>query len=638
MIGIDTSPLLKIKKVVVTGELGCYIKLDSGINIIRGEAYEGDIKASNDCGKTVFMNLIKYGLGERDRFSTGEIARKIDMVFLEIELNGSIFTIARKLNMPGARISIYEGSYQSELIRKPYMQIDAETPYSNFLLRQLGIPCIQIPQSQKPGAPIRPITFQDFMRVFYMDQKNSFQEILYRVQPDWLKTKILQILLGMSSHEAEQIDLKIKKLIDDIANLKREIENITSFLTQSADANQIKTSKKRNELVQGIELLNAQIYSLKQQMRGQKGITDELRERLNEISRRLSELQENRTKLIIKVKDFQALMNSLTVDKEKVHKLQEAVFILSSVDFVNCPRCLQRVTTEMRMREDNARCLLCDRPLLTDVEKTRIPDKDEILDEEINEVRILLERYQCDQQRLDIEINRISTQKIELQEKLDMQSASYVSPFVDELERLLLEQNQIKASIEIIDQNLRQWQLLKEREEELDKLKIKQEELQCVANKINTHDVTKIKKLSDYYESFLHSIKFPNLKTARIQSSDLMPLVNGHLYTEDTGIGSVSVKVIGYHYALLRFSLDNPCYYPRFLMLDSPKVFDINPETYESVLLQFHRLQDNIGIHDFQVIITARDLPEEMEQYVIERLNSINRMLLRPKRQREQSY
>jgi uncharacterized protein YydD (DUF2326 family) len=108
MIGIDASPLLKIRRVIVTGELGCDIKLDSGINIIKGEAYSGDIRASNDCGKTIFMNLIKYGLGERERFSTGEIAKKIDIIFLEVELNGSVFTIARKLNMPAARVSIYE--------------------------------------------------------------------------------------------------------------------------------------------------------------------------------------------------------------------------------------------------------------------------------------------------------------------------------------------------------------------------------------------------------------------------------------------------------------------------------------------------------------------------------------------------
>jgi hypothetical protein len=167
---------------------------------------------------------------------------------------------------------------------------------------------------------------------------------------------------------------------------------------------------------------------------------------------------------------------------------------------------------------------------------------------------------------------------------------------------------------------------------------MRREQLQDAFNRINPNDNTKIGKLSDYYESFLRGVEFPNLKSARIQPSDLMPLVNGHQYTEDTGIGFVSVKVTGYHYALLRFSLDCHCYYPRFLMIDSPRVFDINPETYERMLLQFHNLQDNLTNQDFQVIITARDIPEEMEQYVKERLNSTNRMLLRPIGQRKQYY
>jgi hypothetical protein len=37
------------------------------------------------------------------------------------------------------------------------------------------------------------------------------------------------------------------------------------------------------------------------------------------------------------------------------------------------------------------------------------------------------------------------------------------------------------------------------------------------------------------------------------------------------------------------------------------------------------------------LILTTRDLPEDLEPFVIERLNSKNRMLLRKEEQREQS-
>ena len=72
-------------------------------------------------------------------------------------------------------------------------------------------------------------------------------------------------------------------------------------------------------------------------------------------------------------------------------------------------------------------------------------------------------------------------------------------------------------------------------------------------------------------------------------------------------------------------------------MVDSPRAADLNPDTYRNLLLQFHRLQSKLEEQNFQLICTTRDLPEEMEDYVVERLNNRNRMLLRSEGQREQS-
>ena len=182
-----------------------------------------------------------------------------------------------------------------------------------------------------------------------------------------------------------------------------------------------------------------------------------------------------------------------------------------------------------------------------------------------------------------------------------------------------------------------QWQVLEKEETFLNKSLIEKEQLNEKRKEISIRDVSKIRRLSDYYDSFLRSVGLINLVRAEISSSDLMPLVNGHPYTEDTGHGMVSVKVIGYHYALLAYSLDNPSYYPRFLILDSPRQFDLNQATYDKLMFQFEKLMDKLDRSDFQVIITTRRLPSEMEPHVVERLNNKTRMLLRLESDREQS-
>jgi DNA repair exonuclease SbcCD ATPase subunit len=471
-----------------------------------------------------------------------------------------------------------------------------------------------------------------------MDQKNSFQEIMYKVQPEWWKRKIVEILLGMSQEKVEQMNLKIQELTNEIDILKREVESIRNFLISSGGTNRLDITEKRAEKLKQYDALSIQIDRVKQQMRGEKGITDQLRKKLDHVNYNLIELEESKAKIQMKMKDFQALRNSLFVDRDKIRKTDEAAHLFSTIDVMKCPRCLQQITAEMRRREEHGDCKLCGRPLLAEtMKKTKILGKDDVVDEEIKEVEILLNQYSDNLQQLTHEIAHLSTEKATVQQELDRQSQSYVSPFIDELERLLSQRNQVNTELELLNQQLRQWEALEKREQRLDQLQQEQHRLRIVVEKIDTGDASKIRKLSEYYESFLRRVGYPDLNTARIQQKNLMPLVNNHPYTEDTGYGWLSVKIIGYHYSLLEFSLETPCYYPRFLMLDSPRAYDLNLETYQKLLLQFHRLPEKFNEQDFQVILTTRDLPEEMEQYVIERINSKNRMLLRPEGQQEQA-
>ncbi len=638
MIGIDNSPLLKINRLLVSGELGCDIRLSSGINIVKAESFGDDDRETNDCGKTTFTNLIKYGLGDRDRFSSGEIAQKIQYLFLEVNLNNKIFTIRRDLNKPGSRVGIFENSYQSTFeYDNPSILVDPKTPFSDFILGELEIPNLKISRSTRPGSQPLSVTFQEFLRLLYMDQKNSFQEFMYKVQPEWMKGKTVQILLGMSKEEVEELKNRIQSLANEIDDLQRKINHITDFLVSSGYSNRIEILEKISEFESKRRDTSRKINEIKIQMRGKEGLTDELRDNLDHANRTLTDLREKRSKLLFKMQDFQNLLNSFLVDRDKIRKIKESNFVLSSIDFAKCPRCLQSITSEMRQREINGSCQLCERPLLVESDKVNILDKDDAVEEEIKEVKILLSKYENDLLALNSEIQINQSEKYKLEDAIDQRTETYVSPFVDDLERLLLVSNRIDAEIETLNHQIAQWDLLEKREELLSQLKTQKKKLQMQLSGLDVGDNTKIRKLSEYYESFLRRVEDVKHIRARINPEDMMPLVNGNLYTEDVGSGMQAVRIIGYHYSLLDFSMENPCYYPKFLILDSPRAFDLNRDTYERLLLQFHRLQKRVEEIDFQVILTTRDLPEIMEKYVYERLNSSSRMLLRVEGEREQS-
>jgi hypothetical protein len=637
---LDKSPQLVIRRVRVTGRLGCDIRLHAGLNIVKGEVLEQDAATSNNCGKSTFTDLIKYGLGDRDRFSDGEIAKQIDQLLLEISCNGEILTIQRDLNRPTARVHIYEGetSNRPEKSDADY-KLSPQTPFSDFLLERLGMPRIMISKSTRAGTNPSPVTFQTYMRLFYMDQVNSFQRILNKVQPEWLGIRMVEILLGLTHEELERLRVKRQELTNQIDDLSRQITNISEFLVKSGDMNRLGVSEAIRENQHMLENVTDEIRDMKQRMRAiTTGRAESLRVSINELSQRRAEKSEELAKLRFKMRDFELLRSSLLTDRDKIMKMAEATNILNSVSFSQCPRCLQPITREMTSREEENECMLCARPLRISEHRPAAPKKDEVVDEEIAEVEALIGVYK---ERIDAIISQIDpdTEDItRLQEELDSITSQYVSPFVDALEQLLYERNTIVGRIHVLEQQLHQWMLLDELEDRLANLRKERGEVDARINSYDSYDAQVVRNFSEFYESFLHRVAGNADDSARMDSKTLMPLINGASYTADVGSGMQSVRTIGYHYSLLEYSIELPSYYPRFLIVDSPRAFDLNQDTYERLLLQFLRLVQKYDPSDFQLILTTRDLPAVMETHVVERLNSKNRMLLRGSADWTQAY
>jgi len=627
----DRSPQLVIRRVRVTGQLGCDIRLQTGLNIVKGEVLEHDATTSNNCGKSTFTDLIKYGLGDRDRFSDGEIAKQIDQLLLEVSCNGEILTIQRDLNRPSARVYIYEGETGNRPEKSDAdHKLSPQTPFSDFLLERLGMPMIMISKSTRPGTNASPVTFQMYMRLFYMDQVNSFQRILNKVQPEWLATRMVEILLGLTHEELEQLRVKRQELINQIDALGRQVDNISEFLVRSGGMNRLAVNEAIRESQHVLENVTNEIANMKQRMRATTmGRAESLRVSINELSQRRAEKSDELAKLRFKMRDFELLRSSLLTDRDKARKMAEATNILNSVSFSQCPRCLQSITKEMASREEVNECMLCGRPLRTYEHRPAALDKEEVVDEEISEVEALISAYK---DRIDALVSQMNPDTEDIhrfQEELDSITSQYVSPFVDALEQLSYERNIIVGRIHVLEQQLHQWMLLDDLEEQLANLRNERVDIEAKIDSYDSYDAQVVRRFSDFYESFLHRVAGNADESARMDSKTLMPLVNGTSYTADVGSGMQSVRTIGYHYALLEYSIGLPSYYPRFLIVDSPRAFDLNQDTYERLLLQFHRLVQEYDPHDFQLILTTRDLPRIMDTYVIERLNSKNRMLLR---------
>ena len=109
-----------------------------------------------------------------------------------------------------------------------------------------------------------------------------------------------------------------------------------------------------------------------------------------------------------------------------------------------------------------------------------------------------------------------------------------------------------------------------------------------------------------------------------------MPNINGQLYIHQ-GTAYKGLATTCYHLAMLGLARQEETYFPTMLVIDSPNVGDLNEENHAKLLRYMATLQPQLETTnlDWQIILTTRYLPLELERFVIDRISNPDLMLLR---------
>src|SRR5205814_9810067 len=97
-----------------------------------------------------------------------------------------------------------------------------------------------------------------------------------------------------------------------------------------------------------------------------------------------------------------------------------------------CPRCLQEVTADMRVRERYHRCSLCNRELTltSDVVPAAAPAAEDIA-QQLVEARVLLDDALADRAEAETTLEGLRVEERNLSSALNTEIRVYVSPDVD---------------------------------------------------------------------------------------------------------------------------------------------------------------------------------------------------------------
>jgi hypothetical protein len=634
------SPKLTIRRVVVDGELTYDQRFYPGLNIVQAVKSGDDPRSTNGCGKTSLVELIQHGLGKRQeskaKFHFAPIIEQLKTLWVEIETNSGIYTIERSLQAITAAARFREGSYVPDIEKLPAETVSIED-MSPLLLGLVGIPQVSVNTQQGEPAPL---SFPLLSRAFILHQEDSFGEILSKVQPESRKADIIGFLTGITSLDRFPVEERLGKVQVEMQFLENDVRSITQFLVD----NNIPSLVEASGLVENARLALAEARSelrdiqraiIQSQESDKPGQTDDLRRRLLSVKAKVAQIEQSFIGLQQEEQRIKQLLASLRTDRQKSRHIQASTIQLSSVGFELCPRCLQEITSEMHNRETSARCSLCNRPFIvtSDTLPKRITKTDDI-DVQIEEAEEILDSVIKERASSESQLSKIRVEERELSLELEALLSAYVSPSVDRINAQANIVAERQAALARAVSVLEQAQALEKKQEKLDGLRVKFAELQEELIMARAAKVQRRETLRQSYSDVLKAINYPGVRQITLDTHTLMPSINGQLYIHQ-GTALKGLATVAYHLALLNMARANDTFFPKLLIIDSPNVGDLNEQNHAKLLYyiaSLHTQEADSTEFDWQIILTTRYLPQELEQFVCDRISSPDRMLLRSRK------
>ncbi len=447
------EPVLIVRRlIVVKGAKPVYDeRLHPGVNVIQGE---------NASGKSTILNFIYYGLGG-DLTDWSTAALLCSRVYLEVELNGMVVTLARDISeAAGAPMDIFSGAYELSLKqpanawnRYPYRRSLTTESFSQTLFRLLGMPEVSLEVSGN-------ITMHQVLRLLYADQLSPVDEIFRFEQFEQKDTRdtIGRLLCGAYTNELyensqnlkslrkefDKIDAQLRSLFVVLGKAEQEVAT-TDWL--SAEREELLKQKRQVELeTDALERKMASSSSDPISMKEQAECYDFVRQKQVEIAKTKQAIHS----LVLDIADSDAFVNGL---KEKVNNLRDSAVVarnLEEIKFHSCPACFSILDGEEEAV--TYACHLCKTPYSSEQTAARIAGlvnesavqikQSEVLQERRREKLLKLEEdletlgkeWKTSAQKLSSMLGRPSTENQQLLRELQ-RKLGYIDRMIEDFDQ-----------------------------------------------------------------------------------------------------------------------------------------------------------------------------------------------------------
>lgn len=414
-------------------------------------------------GKSTVARLIDYCFGgdlERtpaiqQEFVSATLGAKLGEYECTLE-RGSEDTQAVRVTWSRGENSF--GSANAPLSAGEVALLDAKVySLSDLLFHLCGTEPIKVlKRSRDPDSPMIRLSFRDIWRYCYLDQAH-LDSSFFRLEDPFRGRKsqdAMRFFTGLYSERLNELHADLYRTITEQQGAREAAEQIRRFMTRFDLGSELELITQIETIAHKLKIAEERKQALETDRATSTHPVDELRGKLRELSRVVSDLQEAINTSQIMGAEQEALRAELITAKVKAGRAEQAGRILDGVDYSRCPQCGSDISGRPLIVEQ---CRLCGTPSTAtetrpsfDTETVRLE-----LNDRIDQITDSISRRQLALERSRRELKRAESAKRQLDIQLQDELRRYDSAFVESI-------RMVDREIATLEERLRSFVQLQE--------------------------------------------------------------------------------------------------------------------------------------------------------------------------------
>ncbi|MFD7433293.1 hypothetical protein [Streptomyces sp. NPDC059861] len=564
-VSADRAYELLVRRVELVGG-GRAVSFKHGLNVVHGNIMTG---------KTTFVRLLRALLGAVPSALPAETEHVTDIRAV-LGLAGRDWVVNRPLvTTRTAPVDIAEASKSDD--REPLAfrlpALGAKASYSRFLMDQLGIPAVEVPQARsKPTEGLTPVTMTDWLGYCVVTGDEIDAQVFGHQHPfrDQKRRWVFELAYGLYDSQVARWVAQLKSVTNQINALDRDEELQGKFLAGTPFSSRDGLLRREAELD---EMLTGEASQARDIAR--RSVTEldvgRIRAELLEERARARELSEEIRRHQGQLTDLVDLLQQL---KSQFSRLTRAVVSdewLVDFDFVVCPRCGNDVSPT---RSKDHSCYLCLQPPRPAVSRDSFLAEQDRISGQIQETESVIALRQQSLESLEAERVAVSRREQELSERLNASTEAFVSDSAVEMQEaagrrayLLSEKAKMADYVMLLDrfeQTVSSRQELEEKKAEI--------ETAIEGREFSASDAEEnIRALEGKMLEYLLRLNVPRFEddlTVRINRKTYLPEISGRTFDELSSQGLKTLVNVAHSLSHHTVAIDRGLPLPGFLVLD----------------------------------------------------------------------